>query len=84
MISAAGIKDQDLAVIAEGTGINHPAVTRRDDLGRGPGGNGKALFGAAEAVGSPEFLDPGAVNRKRQTSAGGGECDRRGEPAGVA
>ena len=57
MISAAGIKDQDLAVIAEGTSINNPPIAWRRDLGAGPGGDGNALFGATEAVGNPEFPD---------------------------
>ena len=70
MISAAGIKYQDLAVIAEGSGINHPSVTRSGDRGTGPGRNGYAFFRAAGAVRSPEFLDPGAINRKRQLSTG--------------
>ena len=83
MIPAAGIKDQELAVIAEGSGINHPAVTRRRDLGGGPGGDGNALFGAAQAVGSPEFPDPGAVDRQRQAATGRGEGDRRRKPAGI-
>ena len=83
MISAAGIKDQDLAVIAEGCGINHPAVTRSRDLGTGPGGDGKALFGASQAVRSPEFPNPDAVNRKRQMSTRRGKSNRRRQPSGV-
>ncbi len=84
MIPAAGIQDQELAVSAEGPGINHPAVARSRDLGAGPGGDRQALFGAAEAVGGAEFPDSHAVDRQRQQALGGREGDRRGEPAGVA
>ena len=35
MVSAAGVKDQELAVSAEGPGINDPTVTGRRDLGGG-------------------------------------------------
>ena len=35
MIPAAGIKDQELAVIAEGSGVHHPAIARSRDLGAG-------------------------------------------------
>ena len=44
MIPAAGIQDQELAVGAERSGVNHPAVGRRRHLGAGAGGDRKALF----------------------------------------
>src|SRR5262252_4327024 len=37
MISAAGIKDQELAIIAERTRINHPSVAGGGDLAAGAG-----------------------------------------------
>jgi hypothetical protein len=63
MISAAGIKDQELAIIAEGAGVNHPSVARSRDLAARAGSDRYTLFGASEAVGGPKFLDSGAVDR---------------------
>ena len=63
MISAAGIKDQELAIITEGAGIDHPSVARSCDLAAGPGGNGYALFRAPEPVRGAEFPDSGAIHR---------------------
>src|SRR6185295_12705461 len=83
MISATGIKDQDLAVIAEGCRINHPSVTGRGDLGPRPGGDALALFGAPDPVWGAEFANPGAVDRQRQASAGCSEADGRGEPTRI-
>ena len=37
MISAAGIKDQELAIIAERTRVNHPSVAGGGDLAAGAG-----------------------------------------------
>ena len=40
MIAAAGIQDQELAVIAERPGINNPAIAGGGDLGAGAGRDG--------------------------------------------
>ena len=37
MKSAAGIRDQELVVIAENPGVKHPAITRSRDLAAGTG-----------------------------------------------
>src|SRR6185436_2294162 len=55
MIPAAGIQDQELPVGTEWTGINHPAVTRRCDLGARPGGHGDPPFGSTHPVGNAEI-----------------------------
>src|SRR5258707_14969179 len=70
MISAAGIKDQELAIIAEGAGVNHPSIARSRDLAARAGRDRYTLFGASEAVGGPKFPDSGAVDRQRQHSLG--------------
>ena len=54
-----------MAVIAENTGVYHPAVTRGRDLGARPGRERQALFRASEGVRSPKFANPDAINRKR-------------------
>src|SRR5258707_12862234 len=64
MISAAGIKDQELAIIAEGTRINHPSIARGRDLAARPGGHRYAFFRAPQAVGGAKFLDSRAVDRQ--------------------
>ena len=63
MIPAAGIKDQELAIIAEGSGIHHPAITRSRDLAARPGGDREALFGASDAVRGAKFLDSHPIGR---------------------
>ena len=84
MIPVAGIQDQELAVIAEGSRINHPAITRSCDLGTRPGGDGKAFFAGRRAPSdAPIFPDSHAIHRQRQSSLGPGEGDRRGQPARV-
>src|SRR5262249_47627647 len=83
MISAAGIKDQELAIIAERTRINHPSVARGRDLAGRPGGDRYALFRATEAVGGAKFLDSRAVDRQRERAFGGSKSNRWGEPAGI-
>src|SRR5262249_9268180 len=83
MISAAGIKDQELAIIAERTRINHPSVARGPDLAGRPGGDRYALFRATEAVGGAKFLDSRAVDRQRERAFGGSKSKRWGEPAGI-
>src|SRR4029453_17188329 len=80
MISAAGIKDQELAIIAEGAGVNHPAIAGRRDLPPRAGGDRYTLFGPAEAVRSAKFLDSGAVDRQRQHSLGRSKGDGRAQP----
>ena len=65
MISAAGIKDQELAIIAERTRINHPSIARGRDLAARTGGYRYALFRAPEAVRGAKFLDSRAVGRQR-------------------
>ena len=55
MIPVARIQDQELAVIAEGSRINNPAITRSCDLGARPGRDGKAFFLPAEPVGGPDI-----------------------------
>src|SRR6266853_5071724 len=83
MIAASGIEDQELAVITEGAGIDYPAVAGGGNLGPRPGRDGEALFGAADPVGTPEFLDSDAIDRQREQPLGGREGDRRREPPGV-
>src|SRR5262249_13192413 len=68
MISAAGIKDQELAIIAEGAGVNHPSIAWRRDLAPRPGGDGYALFGTPESARGPKFLVSAAVDRHRRHS----------------
>src|SRR5262249_38357967 len=80
MISAAGIKDQELAIIAEGAGVNYPPVARSRDLTARAGGDGYALFGTAKAVRGPKFLDSGAVDRQRQHSLGRSKGNGRAQP----
>src|SRR5712692_4011602 len=84
MIPAARIKDQELAIIAEEPGINHPSITRSRDLGARPGGNRQALFGASEAVGGPKFPDSHPAGGQWQLALGRSERDRRGQTTGVA
>src|SRR5262249_40432615 len=79
-----GIKDQELAVIAEGAGINHPTVARGGDLTAGPGRDRQPLFAPPDAVRSAKFPDFHATYGQRQHPLGGREADRRSEPAGVA
>ena len=74
MISAAGIKDQELAVIAERPGVNNPAITGSGDLPPGRAAIDSALFGAPDAVRSPEFPDFDAIDRQRQHSLGCGKA----------
>src|SRR2546421_12697187 len=66
MIPAPGIKDQELSVAAEGTGINNPAITRCCDLGAGPGGQGNAFFNATYAVGTAKIANLASINRHRE------------------
>src|SRR5262245_3518122 len=80
MISAAGIKDQELAIIAEGAGVNHPSIAWGRDLAPRAGGDRYALFGTAEAVRGAKFLDSGAVDRQRQHSLGRSKGDGRAQP----
>jgi len=47
-ISAAGIKDQELAIIAEGAGINHSCIARKPSARIG---DGHALIGPALMMG---------------------------------
>src|SRR5262249_21072801 len=70
MISAASINDQELAIIAEISGINDPAIVRRTDLRGGAGGDGEPFFDASEAIGRTEFVQFPADDRKRQFSLG--------------
>src|SRR6266542_5952674 len=80
MISAAGIKDQELAIIAERAGVNHPSIARSRDLAPRAGGDRYALFGAAEAVRGAKFPDSGAIDRQRQHSLGRSKGDGRAQP----
>src|SRR5258708_21767013 len=84
MIAAAGIEDQELAVIAEHPRINHPAVARGGDLRARTGRDRKALFGASEPVRSAKFLDSHAIDRERQPALGGHEGDGRRQAARLA
>ena len=77
MIPVAGIKDQELPVGAERTGVNHPAVGRRGYLGAGAGRDGNTLFHPADSIGRPIFLQFDAINRNRNLSAQGRKGDRR-------
>src|SRR5262247_4854724 len=80
MISTAGIKDHELAIIAEGAGVNHPSIARGRDLAPRAGGDRYTLFGPADAVRSAKFLDSGAVDRQRQHSLGRSKGDGRAQP----
>ena len=66
MIPAPGIKDQELSVAAEGTGINNPAITRCCDLGAGPASQGNAFFNATYAVGTAKIANLAPINRHRE------------------
>src|SRR5580692_2562014 len=83
MIAAAGIEDQELAVIAERPGIDHPAVAGCGDLGARTGRHGETLFGASDAVRSAKLLDSDPVDRQRNPAFGGGEGDGRHQAAGI-
>src|SRR5215475_4378878 len=73
MIPAPRVKDQELSIAAEGAGIDHPAVTRRRDLGAGPTCQGNALLDAADAIGTAKIPDLGTVDGQRQQALGRGE-----------
>src|SRR3954454_8054020 len=83
MIPASGIEDQELTVAAEGSGVNNPAVTRGCDLSAGTGCQRNAFFRPTDPVGTAKVANPGSVNRQRQQSLGGGERNRRAQPAGI-
>src|SRR4051812_36778618 len=83
MIPAPGIEDQELSIAAEGPGIDHPAVTRRRDLGAGLTYKQNALLAPAEPVGTAEIPDLVTVNRKRQETLGRGEGHRGGGPGTI-
>ena len=69
MIPAAGIKDQELAIGPERSGVNHPSICGRGDLRAGAGGDGNAFFLAADAVRRPEIPQFDAINRNRNLPA---------------
>src|SRR5579883_2085638 len=71
MIAAAGIKDQELAVIAERSRIDDPAVSGGGDLCAGPGCHCQAFLSAPETVRRAEFLNAYAIDRERQASFSG-------------
>src|SRR5579871_2598888 len=83
MIAGAGIEDQELAIITEGTSVNDPAVARRGDLRAGTGRERQALLGAPGTVRRAKFLDSDAVDRQRKLALGGRERDRRRQPARI-
>src|SRR5258707_9185882 len=70
MIPAPGIEDQELSVAAKRPGVNNPAITRRCDLGSGPGCQRNAFFDATRAVGTAEIANPGAIYRQGEQSLG--------------
>src|ERR1700722_19459821 len=84
MIAAAGIEDQELAVITERPGIDHPAVAGGGDLGAWTGRHGDAFLGASDAVGSAKLLYSHAVDGERKPALGGREGDGRRQAAGIA
>src|ERR1700726_538736 len=81
MIPAAGIDDQELAIAAEISGIHHPAIGWRHNLGADAGLDGDAALAAAEAVGSAVFTNPCAGHRQLQPALGVLEVKR--EPDAV-
>src|SRR5581483_5848691 len=83
MIPAAGIKDQDLAVIAEGSRIDDPTVAWRRHLGTGPGCDCQPFFSSAELVRGAKFTDSDPADRKRQPAARLSKRNRRGKPARI-
>src|SRR3954469_25743495 len=83
MIAATGIKDQELAVIAERSSVDNPPIARGCDLGARPGGDREPLLGATDPIRGPIILDSHAVDRQRQKPLGGGKGNRRRKPAGV-
>src|SRR5262249_17239218 len=84
MIPAADIQDQELAVRPERTGVDHPTVSGRSNLGSGPRSNGKPSFGPTIPVGGAKFLQFDTVNRNRNLSWQGREGYRRRQPSGIA
>ncbi len=72
-----------MAVIAEGAGINNPAIARSCDLGAGPGCDGQALFLATDPIIPAEIPDSHAIDRERQGSLGARERNRGGEATGI-
>src|SRR4029079_17399082 len=83
MIPAPGVEDQELSIAAERAGIDNPAITRRRDLGAGPGSQGNALLDTADPIGTAKIPDLVTVNRERQEPLGRCEGDRRGGPGPV-
>src|SRR5882757_4874851 len=84
MIAAAGIEDQELAVIAERAGVDHPAVARGGNLCARTGRHSETLFAAADAVRRTELLDSHAIDGHRQSALGGREGDGRHHAARIA
>src|SRR5260370_172134 len=76
MIPAPGIEDQELSVAAKRPGVNNPAITRRCDLGSGPGCQRNAFFYATSAVGTAKIANLDAVNRELIALGGDGLAKR--------
>src|ERR1700730_12604373 len=83
MISTAGINDQELAVIAEISGINDPTITRRADLGICASRDRKSLFDASEAIRRTIFVQFPAHRGERQLSLGFLEGNRGRNAGGI-
>src|ERR1700722_2626711 len=76
MIPAPGIEDQELSIAPERTGVNNPSITRRCDLGSGPGCQRNAFFDAAGAIGTAEIANFAAIDGWREQAFGRRERNR--------
>src|SRR5436190_16249062 len=79
MIPAARVEDQELAVAAERSRIDHRSFAWCRHLRAGATGDPKSFLGAAQAIGSAEVANLHAVDRQRQSALGRREGDRRSQ-----
>src|SRR5579863_4930838 len=80
MITAAGIEDQELAIAAKRTGVNHPTVAGRGDLRARKSGDRLSSLGSIGPIGSAEVADFCTIDRQVQMAAHGGKRHRGREP----
>src|SRR5947209_6689807 len=83
MIPATGVEDQELSVTTEGAGIHNPAITRRCDLGTGPGRQGGTFIDTARPIGTTEFANLGTIHGIGEHTLCGGKSNRRALARGV-
>src|ERR1700751_616848 len=76
MIPAPGIEDQELSIAAEGSGVNHPAVTWRCNLRAGPRRQRNAFFCTAGTIGTAKIANFAAVKRHLEQAPGRSEGNR--------